>query len=892
MKNKIVLILFILFFCVSALLFTKIKYQENILVMVPSSLSDQIELLQKTPFSNKLFVVVTAPDTDSLNSAVETVKDKMKDCPQISESQKIDKDFVLSYYYNLPYLWTEQIEQQVSNLITKESLQETSENNVMLLFSPEGNFFKDIVPSDPIGIVPVILENFKKLNFAGQNLDFTNGYFTDDKNNTALLLYNTNNNEFDRSQADKIINYIKDINGSLTEDCRVFSLGAARYTQENNSIIVNDVKKILIISILLIFLVFLVFVKDKYAIFVYTVPLLVLIPSAAFTFLKFGFLSGITLGFGSILMGLAVDYSVYVYYSFKSSNENIKKSEILKKVSKPIILSGLTSIMSFLVLYFCDIILFKQLAYFAVFGLIYAVLIAILLAPIFYKVQNKQTAEIKLPESINCKFSIILIILIVCLGLISLKFVKTDFSFESLNSVSKQCLQDRKLFDEFVGYDNNTKSMLFVGGKNKEEILSLSKKISDFDILNFVPSKEQEEQNLSRWKQFWTEKKILELKKEINSYYEQYGIDTNIFNKFYNFLETAHGENVKEFDITTMYNPFIKFKNKEYIMYFVEQDFKLPQEFKDNKDVVLLSQKELQNALSHKTIKTISAVTLFIMFLDFILLTFSFKNIKLALASFIPILVSVSTFIILSSVFSVKLNLFSLFCLPLIIGLSVDYVIFMVHQYTKSKTLYPSMAVVVAALSSLAGFGSLIFANHTVLFSMGFALSIGIIVSGFVSVYFMPNIIKRVIKVLPLFLIFFLVSCSSTAKASDVAETKEVLSQQVEQATETEYYQGEIDGKLFFTAAINKIDDQHYKVITLNEFGKQLFDMKVTSDTVDTNYKTRAIPKQTIRKLGRFYIAFLFYRNTLTATTQEDNKILYNNEDKTISFWSQNELGN
>ena len=892
MKNKIILTLFILFFCVSAFLFAKIKYQENILVMVPSSLTDQIELLQQTPFSNKLFVVVSADDTDDLNSAVETVKEKLKDCPQISENQNIDKDFILSYYYNLPYLWTEKLEQQVASLITKQNLQETNENNVMILFSSQGGFFKDIIPADPVGIVPVILENFRKLNFAGQNLDFTNGYFTNDKNNKALLLYNTNKTEFDRTQADKIINYIKDINGSLPEGCNVFSLGAARYTQENNSIIVNDVKKILIISILLIFLVFLVLVRDKHAIFVYVVPILVLIPAAAFTFLKFGFLSGITLGFGSILMGLAVDYSVYVYYSFKSSNEDIKKSEILKKVSKPIILSGLTSIMSFLVLYFCDIILFKQLAYFAVFGLIYAVLIAIFLAPIFYKVQNKQTVSIKLPESINYKFSVILIILVVVLGAVSLKFIKTDFSLESLNSVSKQCLQDRKMFDDFVGYDTDTKSMLFVGGQTKEEILSLSNKISNFDILDFMPTKEQQEQNLNRWKNFWTKERISELKKDINSYYAHYGINANIFNKFYSFLETAQSpKNVEEFDVTTIYNPFIKFKDKEYIIHFVDDGFVIPQEFKDNKNIVLLSQKDLQNALSNKTVKTISVVTLFIILLDFILLTFSFKNIKLALVSFIPILVSISTFIILSSVFSIKLNLFSLFCLPLIIGLSVDYVIFIVHQHTKSKTLYPSMAVVVAALSSLAGFGSLVFANHTVLFSMGFALSVGIIVSGFVSVYVMPNIIKKVLKVLPLFLIMFLVGCSSTAKANDVPETKEVVSAQVEKAMETEYYQGEMDGKLFFTAAINKIDDQHYKVITLNEFGKQLFDMKVTSDTVDTNYKNRAIPKQTIRKLGRFYIAFLFYRNTLTATTQ-DNKILYNNDDKTITFWSQDEFGN
>jgi hypothetical protein len=428
--------------------------------------------------------------------------------------------------------------------------------------------------------------------------------------------------------------------------------------------------------------------------------------------------------------------------------------------------------------------------------------------------------------------------------------------------------------------------MLFVGGESKEEILSLSNKISNFDILNFIPSKQQKEQNLNRWKRFWTEKRISEIKKEINSYYEKYGIDTKIFNQFYSFLETAQGpKDVKAFDITTMYNPFIKFKDKEYMIHFVDDGFIIPQEFKDNKNIVLLSQKELQHALSDKTIKTIFFVTLFILLLDFFLLTFSFKNIKLALVSFIPILVSVSTFIILSSVFSVKLNLFSLFCLPLIIGLSVDYVIFIVHQYTKSKTLYPSMAVVVAALSSLAGFGSLIFANHTVLFSMGFALSVGIIVSGFVSVYVMPNIIKKVTKILPIFLIALFTGCSSVPKINNVDTEQNI------QAIETQYYQGEMDDKLFFTAAINKINDKEYRVITLNELGTKMLDTTLTCDTVNTHYKIKFLPKTTADKLSRFYITFLFHKEYLISSMQ-DSKILYNNEDKTISFWSQNELGN
>ena len=90
---------------------------------------------------------------------------------------------------------------------------------------------------------------------------------------------------------------------------------------------------------------------------------------------------------------------------------------------------------------------------------------------------------------------------------------------------------------------------------------------------------------------------------------------------------------------------------------------------------------------------------------------------------------------------------------------------------------------------------------------------------------------------------------------------------------------------------INKISDKEYRVITLNELGTKLSDVTVTSDTVNTHYKIKFLPKTTADKLSRFYITFLFHKDYLIGSMQ-DNKILYNNEDKTISFWSQNEFGN
>ncbi|MDR0953133.1 MAG: hypothetical protein LBM71_02940, partial [Elusimicrobiota bacterium] len=98
-KSKIFLICFCLFTLICVYLFSKIKYEENILVMTPASISHEVKLFQSSPLSKKLFVVVEASSEEDLVAAVSVAQNSLKDIKGIKSLKNIDKDFLLSFYY-------------------------------------------------------------------------------------------------------------------------------------------------------------------------------------------------------------------------------------------------------------------------------------------------------------------------------------------------------------------------------------------------------------------------------------------------------------------------------------------------------------------------------------------------------------------------------------------------------------------------------------------------------------------------------------------------------------------------------------------------------------------------------------------------------------------------
>ena len=893
-KSKIFLGCFFLFFLISVYFFSRLEYQESLLVIMPEKMQREAALFHASPVSQKFFIVVETKDAHILPQAVEIVLRHAQEIPAIQQTEAAGADYLLSYYYHLPNIWDAELEAAASALCTPEAIREKMRENIMRLMGPEGAFFGGFILADPLGLLSLITPYLERLNVSDTVLNFENGYLVSEDGASALLMFDALEDALDRVGAVALTDEVKAINQFLPAGARAFSMGAARYTQENNEVITNDVKRVLVISLVFMTAIFLIFFRKRNALFIYAVPVLVLIPSVVFTWLVLGAGSGITLGFGAVLMGLAIDYSIYIYYAFKASSKNSTKSSVVKAMLRPIILSAATSILTFTALYFCGIPLLKQIGFFAVTGLLFALFIAFAVAPLMFRLQERAERDFRLPIHDRPALSLLLIALILIAGALSLPFVEMDTALNSYNTVSGKFQNDKEIFDALTGNAAQSSSLLFVFGQSQDEALLRSRLFSDAAGVELPLSKilvpsETAARNKERWLEFWNRGRRASVENVLRAEAAGYGLRDSAFNDFFSFVSTASPPpGAEEFDLTRIYNPFIVFEGRAAVLHALGGDIAIPDQFE--KDIVLVSQSRTQGDLVYNVMSSLFMVVGVVFILSFILFRLAFRDMRLVALVFAPALCSVAMIVFVSAIFGVPLNLFSLFCIPLLIGLNVDYAIFIIHQKLHSRDLHPSRAVIATALLSVAGFGALVFADHKVLFTMGFTLNIGIITALLVSVYLLPALIRKSKNIAALLLIVLVTGCGG---ASGVPVRYNAPAGETA-AAQTREYHGELGGQAPFTAVfagragpqgpVGQAD--RVRAVTLNDFGIKLADMTVSAGAVDVHFYMSFLPKRIIRSLALFYRAFLFDRGSLKKTEGGAGAILYTSADDTVALWA------
>ena len=89
--------------------------------------------------------------------------------------------------------------------------------------------------------------------------------------------------------------------------------------------------------------------------------------------------------------------------------------------------------------------------------------------------------------------------------------------------------------------------------------------------------------------------------------------------------------------------------------------------------------------------------------------------------------------------------------LPLVLGIGVNYGVQVMHDYRSRSGPYEMSGsvfstLVLTALTSIVGFGSMMIASHRGLFSLGLALAIGISSCLFVALVLLPSLLSVISK--------------------------------------------------------------------------------------------------------------------------------------------------
>jgi predicted exporter len=132
-----------------------------------------------------------------------------------------------------------------------------------------------------------------------------------------------------------------------------------------------------------------------------------------------------------------------------------------------------------------------------------------------------------------------------------------------------------------------------------------------------------------------------------------------------------------------------------------------------------------------------------------VVLWIDFRSVRAVLLALTPLLVGIVLMVGGMAVLAIPMNFINIFVTTMIIGIGTDYGIYILHRYREVKDLPPEAferglretgrAVAVAAVSTIVGFGSIVFSHYPGLRSTGQVAALGAFFTSLVAITLVPS---------------------------------------------------------------------------------------------------------------------------------------------------------
>ena len=789
-------IILIALFLSAGYLSWQVKLEEDISKILPKDkkIEKLNEVFQNSRFLDKLAVTISLKDTlassqpDSLvayaDEFVNIIQKKLK--PYISRiNSKVDDSLILRMVNtidnHLPVYLDEKDYQDIDTLITPAKIRETLERDLRTLSSPAGFAIKSTIIRDPVGITFLGLKKLKQLQY-DESFDLYDNYVVT-KDFKHLLIFispayppeNTGMNKLMLQKLDSIIYRLSSVEFRNIEasyfGAVAVSLGNAQPLRKDTTITQG-----ITVVFLILFIGF--YFRRKRA------PLLILLPvlfgalfSLAIIYLLKGGISVIALGTGSVVFGIAVNYSLHIFNHFRHTN-NIR--QVLRDLAIPMTIGSFTTIGGFLCLQFVKSEMLKDLGLFIAFSLLGASLFSLIFLP--HLISTGKEKEVKLQLFSFDKIASLksknepLFIGVIILFTIFFLFFSGKVGFESdmmrmnymsdklrtaesnLSKISSYSLQSIYLVTEGKtineALENNEKIIPDIEALKKQGIV---KKYSGVSSLFLSDSMQHE--RIERWNKYWTPLKKQQLLTTLQKEGAQLKFNASAFNSFsdllnmdYRFVDVNDMAEVRK----NILDDFItekKDKSTVVTMLKVDRDKKqlIYNQFENKKNVTVIDKQYVTNRLVDIIQSDFMSIAIMTSALVFFVLLLTYGRIELALVSFIPMFVSWIWILGLMSIFDIKFNIINIIISALIFGLGDDYSLFimdgLLQEYKTGKkniTSYKS-SILLSAITITAGLGVLIFAKHPALNSIALISIIGMGCVVLISLILIPFLFNLLI---------------------------------------------------------------------------------------------------------------------------------------------------
>ncbi|MCP9200462.1 MMPL family transporter [Gramella sp. GC03-9] len=768
-----------------------IQLEEDITSLIPSGGEQENlkKVLRTTNLSDKLIISISAENEnvspDSLVSYAEALTGKLEsnlDDYILDIKGKIppnDLRQIYGFVYeNLPIFLNEKDYNEISNRLYADSIRARIGSGYRQLMSPTGFVTKDYFLRDPLSLTNLGLSKLQELQ-VGENFGLYNNYLiTNDRKNILLFVdaaypsSETDKNEEFLQGLDSIVN---DLNGRYPE-VETSYFGGMMYSIANASRIKQDIRLSLGIagSILLLLLIF--FYRKIY------VPLILFIPSIvsgitaiALLSLVKGSVSAISLGIGSILLGITLDYSLHTLTHYRNNRD---VSKLYRDITKPVLMSSITTAVAFLCLVFLNSEALTDLGIFAAVSVIFSSILALLLVPLLYVPPSedyKQNTFLDKIASVEYSRFRPLIYLILGIWLVSV-FLFNNVSFNDdlsrINYQPEELMELERKVEGLAGREGKTIYMVAYGN-NIDEALQENSRLYDrlnelekeAEIRNFssiggvILSTATQNDRIENWTSFWNPKRADSLKTHLVNISGDYGFRPESFRRFYSLLEQDF-ENIDLDDY--------KDAGSLYLSDFISEDENIAtvtstvnlaeentseflSEFEGVEGVLALDRKAMNQVFLGDLKDQFNKLVLFSLLAVFIILLIAYRSIEISLFTLLPILVTWICALGIMVLLDIEFNILNIIISSFIFGLGLDYSIFITnaclqeYETGKKELQTYQTSILISVITTMLGMGALIFAKHPALKSVSVVSIIGIISAVSISFILQRAIFRKLI---------------------------------------------------------------------------------------------------------------------------------------------------
>ena len=754
-------LLLLLLLAIASWKISQFQVEESVSAMLPdgkSRVAHDFQLLQQAPFARQLVIHLTA-ESDIDSNALLIATDQLRLSlpaelfvnPLRGPGKMASGPLFQQLGDYLPVLTNAADLQIISAQLSPGEIDRSLAADLAQLLQPQGMVLKETIRRDPLQLERLVQQKLGYLNPIPE-VQLKNGHFLSHDGHSSLILADTPVQITDAVGSKALLDAFAMACQQLPEGISANLISGHPYTLVNAQTIQKDMKLVLLVSGVGLLLLFLLCLRSFRALFVYLLPLFSMVIALLVTGTCFETLSGITVGFGAVLLGITIDFGLHVYFALRYGRSQQGREQLLRAVSRPVAFGALTTLAAFAVLLSSELPGQRQLAVFAMAGIVTALLLALLILPHFIGQSGGDdlSFRLQLRRHIYDRIPVLRIgVLLFWLGMVSFAAVQAQHltinaELRQLSYLPTELQQAEQHLGETWG-DMRSRALVFASAEDLEGALQLNEQVwqhlesrgmlkDSVSLAPLLPSQQTQQRNSQAWDDFWQEQRataqdLLQLGGQ------KYGFSDNAFAPFWRRLDQDASmmspELLEHWGLGRALDSLLLKNNQGYQLLTLIPDQPdltnaLDREFAELPALSVVSQRHFSQQLSHEIGADFSRFISFAGVAVLVLLFLLFRCLQEVLLALLPVLTGLLVMFGGMGWLGLEMNLFNVVASILVIGLGVDYGIFMVCHSQQEEHLASSRAILISGLTTLVGFGALVLARHPALHSIGLTVLLGI----------------------------------------------------------------------------------------------------------------------------------------------------------------------